>query len=162
MRCLPWVLLSRRTAFHAELLATPSEAVFGEIVKVPGDLTPTLPPTESYADMLKRVKANAHRPAAQTALHKTNRVYLPSTIHEATHVYIRRAKVTPLGPKANGPFRILERIGNSCLKLHTGQFTSNGSPRTEIQHWRRCIPVTLDTEHVDAQRPKLGRPSTRA
>ena len=156
MAILPWTLLSRRTAFHAELQATPAEIVMGDNPKVPADLTPDLPADHSLGELLKRVKSNAQRPPQPTRMPK-QQVYWPSSAAEATHVYTKRAKTTPLGPAADGPYPIEERLGKSSLKIKTGTFVS-GKPRTEVVHWRNCIPHTLAPDASPAERPKLGRP----
>ena len=138
MLCLPWVLFSRRTAYHGELKATPAQAVFGEDPKLPGDLSPPLGSSETIQDIIARVKANAQRPPAQTDPHKKIPVYMPAKAHTTTHVYTKRAKKEPLGPRNDRPFRINRRIGKSCLELEVGHY-NNGQPRLETRHWRTCF-----------------------
>ena len=158
---LPWVLLARRTSFHSELQATPSEFVLGEVPLVPGDLSPDLPADHNLAHLLERLKHNAKRPPAQTKPPQKEPTALPNSATTATHIYFKRAKVTPLGPRADGPYKILERLGKSCLKVATGYFNS-GSPMTEVVHWRNCTPVTLPEDTVPASRPKRGRPKKQS
>ena len=77
MSILPWVILSRRTALHGELRATPAQAVMGSDPKLPGDLVQPMGTGETIEDLLARVKANADKPPTQTALHKQLPVYFP-------------------------------------------------------------------------------------
>ena len=89
MSVLPWTLLSRRTSYHSELQATPSEVVFGENPAVPGDLAGAdLPADPNLPALLDRVRANAQRPPAQTTIRRTPQVYYPPSTDTATHVYL--------------------------------------------------------------------------
>ena len=158
-RILPWILLARRTSFHGELKASPAQVVFGEDPRLPGDMIPPLGSGETLQDLLTRVKLNVDRPPAQTATHRKIPVYFPASAQNATHVYTKRAKLTPLGKKYDGPFLIQERLGKSCIKIVVGHY-NNGKPRTEVRHWRSCWPQTLEEDTPTAARPKLGRPRT--
>ena len=158
MRILPWILLSRRTSLHSELKTTPAQVVFGEDLRLLGDITPPMGAGETLEDLTNRVKANAERPPAQTALHRTLPVYFPPAARDATHVYTKRAKLTPLGAKYDGPHPILKRIGKSCLLLQVGHY-NNGKARTEVRHWRTCSPAPPGDVPEPAARPKLGRPA---
>ena len=126
MRILPWILIARRTSYHGEMKASPAQVVFGEDPRLPGDIIPPMGSGEVLEDLLARVKANAQRPPAQTATHRQLPVNFPARAKEATHVYTKRAKVTPLGKKYDGPFQILQRLGKSCLKIKVGEY-SNGT-----------------------------------
>ena len=159
MDILPWILLSRRTSFHSELQASPSEAVFGQNPVVPGDLPAgDIPTDHSLAQLMDRVRNNASKPPAQTSVRRDPPVYYPPTTVTATHVYLRKAKAktSPLSPISDGPFRILERIGKSSVKIRVGYFRT-GSPRTEVHHWKNCHPMILDTDTEDAHKVPLGR-----
>ena len=126
MRCLPWVLLGRRTAYHGELQATPSQAVFGEDVRLPGDLTPPLASGETIQELLQRVKTNAERPPSQTAPHKVLPVHMPPSTETCTKVWTRRAKTTPLSPIWDGPYPIIRKLGKSCLEIQVGRVGQMG------------------------------------
>ena len=158
MRCLAWVLLGRRTAYHGEMKATPAQAVFGEDPKLPGDLPPPLGSGETIQEMLARVRANAEKPPAQTNHHKTIPVYMPAKAHTTTHVYTKRAKKEPLGPRNDGPFPITQRIGKSCLEIKVGDYNS-GAPRLETRHWRTCFPADVEEGQQPGRKPNLGRKS---
>ena len=91
---------------------------------------------------------------------------LPRKIHSASyiakawtcsiHVWTKVQKPTPLGRRWDGPYKILERLGDTSLKIQVGEFAS-GQPRSEIRHWRSCQPADFEPEET-AERPKLGRP----
>ena len=54
------------------------------------------------------------------------------------------------------PFKILERLGKSSIKIKSGEYKS-GEARTEIHHWRNCTPKILPEGAPDASRTPLGR-----
>ena len=152
----PFILLGRRTSYHGELGATPSQVVYGEDVRLPGDLVPPMGSGETITDLLTRVKANADRPPAQTATHKNLPTYMPPSTAKATHVYTKKPKVTPLSGRYDGPYPIKDRIGKSCLQIQVGD-TPAGQPRLETRHWKTCYPAIPDESTADAVRPVLGR-----
>ena len=153
---LPWVLLSRRTSYHSELGATPAQLVFGSNPRVPGELKYPMGSETTIEELLKTVMDNITRPPAQTALHKQTKIYMPPATKTCTHVWAKKQKRKPLDPVYDGPWKILERMGDSSLKLKVGHY-ADGRPRTEIRHWRSCQPVQAE-EIPDVSRPALGRP----
>ena len=156
MRVLPYVLLGRRNSYHSDLGASPAEVVFGEQMKLPGDAPLPMNAGETMEELLARVKALPDRPPAQTNLHKTVHPYMPSKCATTTHVYTERAKKTPLEPRYDGPFPILQRLGKSCLQIEVGRYVS-GQPRTEVRHWNTCSPADVAPSTENAIRPTLGR-----
>ena len=155
---LPWTLLARRTAYHADLGATPSEMVMGDNPRLPGDISPEVASDKSIPELLERLRQNANSPPAQTNLRKTISTYFPPAAQHATHAYTKNHKTSPLSPLFSGPFPIVERVGKSCITLQTGHFAS-GQPRLETHHWYNCHPVTPPAGTSPAVRPKLGRPA---
>ena len=157
MSVLPWTLLHRRTAYHSELQASPSELVLGENPALPGELAGTdLPDDKTLEQLLDRLRTNARRPPAQTTIRRQPAVYYPLTTQTATHAYLRRQKTKPLEPPFAGPYVILERLGKSSIKLHTGHY-KNGLQRHEIHHWKNCHPMILPMDTKAAEKPALGR-----
>ena len=73
-----------------------------------------------------------------------------------THVRGRRAKTGPLGHTYEGPYKIEERVSNSCVKLRVGSYV-DGRPRFEIQHWENLKPAVLEDNQAPAERPQPGR-----
>ena len=138
MSILPWTLLGRRTAFQPELQASAAELVFGSTPKLPGDLLELRESDpESMLLLLKKLRQNASRPPVQPVHHTTPQVRLPADLDTVERVYVRRGKTATLGPPYDGPFKITQRLGDSCVKLGVGTF-ADGTPRTELQHLGNC------------------------
>ena len=132
------------------------ELVYGQTVKIPGDLVGgDLQPDSDLPTLYEKLRAKTFRPAVQTAHHTTPYENLPTAMKTATRVYVRRGKHTPLGANFDVPFQIHKREGQHCLTVRAGSY-ANGEPRYELHHWKNCkIDGCLATEL--AHRPKLGR-----
>ena len=157
---LPWTLLGLRTAHQEDLGASPMELVYGQTVKIPGDLVGgDLHQDSDLPTLLENIRKKTFRPAVQTAHHNVPYEHLPTAMETAERVYVRRGKHTPLGANFDGPFKIHERQGNHCLRVRVGSY-NNGEPRYELHHWKNC-----KIDHGDgtdlAERPKLGRKSSK-
>ena len=73
-----------------------------------------------------------------------------------THERIKRAKPGPLGHAYEGPFKIVERQGKSCIKVRVGSY-ANGEPKYEVQHWANCRPAVISESTQEAQLALPGR-----
>ena len=62
-----------------------------------------------------------------------------------------------LDPPYRGPFKILQRLSRSTVRIQVGTY-ADGSARTEDRHWCDLKPIKLqDSEIKLDERPKLGR-----
>ena len=158
---LPWVLLGKRAAFQPDLGTCPAELVLGQTPLIPGALAGAdLNPDTNLDQLLENLRTKAARPAVQTSHHDSPTVHTPRAMDNATHVYTRRGKVTPLGPRFDGPFPITERQGDSCLTVKAGNYV-NSTPRFELHHWQNCKIANPDVTTPDASRRTLGRPKNK-
>ena len=113
---LPWVLLGKRTQYQPELGASAAEMVYGQTLKVPGDLAgANLQPEGKIEEILRKVHRNTAREPIQTSQHRSMTTYMPPSVANATHVYVKVGKTGPLGANFDGPLKILERRGTSCV-----------------------------------------------
>ena len=150
---LPWILLGRRTTYSPDLDTSPAEMLYGQLPRLPGDLVDN--GGQSLVEMLEGVRTNAARPSVPTAHHAEIPIYVPDSAKTATHVLQRIGKPTQFGPRYDGPFKIIERIGKSILKIRCGNW-ANGQPRHELTHWNNCVPAP-NTPLVSADKPRRGR-----
>ena len=158
-RALPWTLLGKRTQYQPDIDASPAELVYGQPLKVPGDLAGAdLEHEESVQQLLQKLHINAAKAPNQTSHHTTNRVYMPEEVQNCTHVMVKCGKTTPLGANFDGPYPIQERRGTSCALVKMGTYT-NGQPRLQLHHWNNMKPAHFAEEPYEVSRPKLGRPS---
>ncbi|MBM6549272.1 DDE-type integrase/transposase/recombinase [Streptococcus dysgalactiae subsp. equisimilis] len=108
---LPLVLLSLRNTFKKDIHATAAELVFGQTLRLPGELvSPTPPATFDYGDYAKRLAHHMRllQPALSREQHRPS--YLPPSLRTASHVFIKVGGVRPsMRPPYTGPFRVLSR-----------------------------------------------------
>ena len=96
---LPWVLLGQRTAYQPELGVSPMELVYGQTVKIPGDLAGgELQPHSSLTTLLEDVQRKTFKLPVPTSHHAQPVIQLPKNMETATHVLVKCGKTTPLGP----------------------------------------------------------------
>ena len=104
---------------------------------------------------------NAAKPPVQTSHHSTKPTYTPDVMNTASHVYVRKGKPTTLGQNYDGPYKIVEHLGTSSVKVRVGAYTGSGKPRFEVHHWNNCKIADFFDEPFEAQRPALGRKPKR-
>ena len=139
---LPWVMLGRRTAFQPALDCSASDMVLGANPTIPGDLIgePSPPLSKGRVqELLQALQMNAAKPPIQTIHIRKIPVNCPDT-SKVTHIYLKKGKTPPLGPKYEGPFKIIERVSQSCIKIRVGT-AADGTPRLETHHWSNFKPV---------------------
>ena len=61
-----------------------------------------------------------------------------------------------MGAQFDGPFPIVERTSQSCIKIKVGSF-ANGLPRIEMHHWANCKPVPSVEAEKEAVKVNKGR-----
>ena len=112
------MILGQRTAVVADLGVTPAELVFGADPRLPGDLA-TGTDTD-IQQLIQITKAAAERSPEPTSHHAQPKVSFTKEAKEASHVYIKNHKVNPLQQAMEGPFPIVERLSNSCIRVEVG------------------------------------------
>ena len=155
---LPWVMLGRRTAYQPELDATAAELVMGSNPILPGDMVGEPGPPlrgKELQTLLEGLRRNAAQPAIPMSAHRVPSTNQPD-LSKVTHVRVKRAKPGPLGHAYAGPFKIEERLGNSCVKIRVGSY-ADGRPKFEIQHWENLKPSVLGEDTVEGKRTPPGR-----
>ena len=150
---LPWVMLGLRSAAREDTATSPSQAVFGSAVCLPGQFSPES--ELSVENFLKQMKMTLSRSETvnsrfNTAANRVPPAELPAELLAASHVLVRRdGHVPPLSPLYDGPYVVLER--------HTNTFTIQMGDREEVVSTGRLKPCR--TPHVDAALPRRhGRP----
>ena len=156
MSILHWVILGKNTTFQPDLGATPAELVFGCNPQLPGEVAIQPESEVDVPKLLKTMKAVANKKPVQTSHHTETKTNFPPKAENAELVYVKKQKRTPLDPKNEGPYPVLEKVGKSCLKVQVGTY-NNGNPRSELMHWSNCQPANMAPDTNIAQRAPLGR-----
>ena len=106
-------------------------------------------------DLLESLRTKAAQPAVQTSHHSKIPVNYPNLDH-VKYVLVKKGKPLTLGHYYDGPFKIVERLGDSCIRIRVGS-TAKGEPKYEVQHWTNCRPAITTGDTEEASRPLPGR-----
>jgi cleavage and polyadenylation specificity factor subunit 1 len=123
---LPLVLLGIRTAYKENLQASVAELVYGEPLRIPGELlTPTAEPVDP-AHLITELRQHMARlrpvPAAR---HSSLSTFVHSDLERYTHVFLRQdTTCRALEPPYSGPYQVLSR------RVKTLQLVVRGRPVT--------------------------------
>jgi hypothetical protein len=126
------VLLGIRTSFKEDLQASTAELVYGEPLRIPGELlTPTANPVDP-ARLITELRQHMTRlrptPAAR---HASPATFVHSDLEKCTHLLLRQdATRRALEPPYSGPYQVLSRRKKTMQLLVRGR------------------PVTVSTDRV--------------
>ncbi|CAB4045834.1 Transposon Tf2-2 poly [Paramuricea clavata] len=122
---LPWALLSLRNSPNTDSGVSPSEIVFGEKTKFPGEIrqSPSESSTSVFASSLMQAIKNQVPPKEEWHQPSVVKTFVPKELFSCKHVFVRVDKVQPgLKQKFTGPFEVVSRSPKSFLvKLETGE-----------------------------------------
>lgn len=122
------VLLGIRASVREDLKCSPSELVYGQTLKIPGEFFVNTPLSEpvnpcNFVDRLRN-KMQTIFPT-NTRSNNSNNVYVPKSLDTCSHVFVRIDKVKPtLHPAYEGPYKVIRRL-RKCLVLEM-----KGKPKT--------------------------------
>jgi hypothetical protein len=130
---LPLVLLGIRTAFKEDLQASVAELVYGEPLRIPGELlTPTADPVDSahLITQLRQYMASL-RPIPATR-HASPATFVHSDLEKCSHVFLwqgttRRA----LEPPYSGPYQVPSRKEKTMQVLVRGRLVTVSPDRVK-------------------------------
>lgn len=113
-RAIPLVLLGMRTAYKEDLKATAAEMLYGESLRLPGEMLVSDLGDDRFDDhadfvvQLKR-KMTSFRPAP-VSRHSAPAIFVSKDLPTASHVFLRDDTVRrPLQPPYTGPYAVLQR-----------------------------------------------------
>lgn len=109
---LPLVLLGIRSAWKDDLSASSAELVYGEPLRLPGDLfEPSADKQTDYTDFLDRFRLHMKKlQPTPIARHGSSKVFVFKDLSTVSHVFLRQDFVRrSLQPPYAGPFRVVER-----------------------------------------------------
>jgi hypothetical protein len=128
---LPLLLLGAHTAFKTDLQASVAELVYGEPLRIPGELlTPTTDPVDSARLITQLRQHMAHLRPVPAARHASPATSVHKDLPSCTHVLHRQDAIRrALQPPYSGSYRVLSR-------------------RQKMKLLVRGKPVTVSTDRV--------------
>ena len=125
-KALPLVLLGTRSAFKEDLETSVAELVYGEPLRVPGELIAPTKQTVEPEYFLQQIRRHMSQlrpiPAAR---HASPATFIHRDLKDTTHVFLRQdALRRALHPPYSGPYKVLTRTDK------TFQLSVRGKPVT--------------------------------
>ena len=109
-RSLPLVLLGIRTAIKEDLGCTTAELVYGQSLRLPAEFLGDAPttvvsdPASFAADLRRHFRTVTPVVPRASAAHRPS--FVPQTLRQATHVFVRREARTSLACPYDGPYKV--------------------------------------------------------
>ena len=156
MNDLPWVLLGLRSAWRESSGSSPAEAVFGTLLRLPGEFVPgaEVAPGSSSSDFVQGLQRSMSNLAPMPEDHHGSvGSFIPASISKASHVYVRvDARRSPLQKPYDGPYKVLEKSDKffSILK--------NGKPSNVSIDRLKPAFLTGDVKEVDKEQVASKKP----
>lgn len=154
---LPLILLGLRTAYKADIKASPAELVYGSTLKIPAEFFHSSPQTDppdttEFTQQLKRVMHSMQ--PTKTAWHDKRAPFVHSDLQTCTHVFIRNDTVRPaLTPPYQGPYQVLHRSDK------TFNIMINGKPNNiSIDRLKPCYMPQEPPTTAQPTPPPLASP----
>lgn len=144
VKILPWVLLGLRNAPKEDLGVSPSEMLYGQPLRVPGNCLSTDPSVISESEELRRARNISKNFVPKTMNDKkfTGKTFIPKALHNTPFVFVRDdTRKSSLQPVYTGPFQVLER------NLEGGTFllaTKAGPDRVSIHRLKPAFGIRHD------------------
>lgn len=124
---LPLVLLGIRTSIKADLNQTPAQMVYGENIRVPGELFVESDPQKfldptNFVDRLRENFKHLRSPPARIA---NLPFYIPKDLQDCEQVFILVKRVkTGLTSPYDGPYKVVKRLRKTFILDVNGQHKS--------------------------------------
>jgi cleavage and polyadenylation specificity factor subunit 1 len=130
---LPLVLLGIRTAYKKDLKSSAAELVYGEPLRVPGELlVPAAPKIEAsgFIQQLRR-QMDQLRPTP-AARHSSPATFVHKDLRDSTHVFLRQDTTRrALEPPYSGPHKILSRTDKTFKIVVRGRQVTVSADRVK-------------------------------
>jgi hypothetical protein len=166
---LPLVLLGMRTAFKEDLQASVAELVYGEPLRIPGELLAAAPNTEDPSELITQLRRHFEQlrpvPAAR---HASPAVFVHKDLAESTHIFLRQDAVRrPLDPPYSGPHKVLARTEKTLSIAMNGRAVTVSTDRVKPAYIMaepdgRPVPSRATPEQTTQPAPQPTAPSPPA
>jgi hypothetical protein len=136
---LPLVLLGIRTAYKEDLKSSVAELVYGEPLRVPGELL--MPTTQKvvaspFIQQLRH-RMNKLRPTPAVR-HSTRASFVHRDLKDSTHVFLRQDAIRrSLEPPYSGPHRVTARTDKTIKIVVRGRQVTVSAELSRHSYWRK-------------------------
>jgi len=136
---LPLVLLGIRTAYKEDLQASAADLVYGEPLRIPGELLVAVPQQIESSTFIQQLRNNINRLRSTPASRHANPgTFIHKDLSTCTHVFLRQDGVRrSLQPPYSGPHQVISRSEKTFTIVvrdkHTTVSTDRVKPAYFIQ-----------------------------
>lgn len=111
---LPLILLGSRTAHKEDIDASPAEMLYGQTLRLPGELfseTEATPRPNNENEFVSEFKQKMRQLRPTSTAHHTNeKSFVHKSLASSSHVFVRNDKIRPpLTPPYDGPYKVIDR-----------------------------------------------------
>ena len=119
---LPLVLLGICTAHKEDLQSSAAELVYGEPLRVPGEMIPNAPKVEASA-FLEQLRLHMDKLRPNPAWrHASPAPFIHKELRNSTHVFLRQDAIRrTLEPPNSGPHKVIARTERTQLSCAAGR-----------------------------------------
>jgi hypothetical protein len=130
---LPLVLLGIRTAYKEDLQSSAAELVYGEPLRVPGELLVPAAPKIEASSLIQQLRRHMDQlrptPAAR---HASPATFVHKDLLDSTHVFLRQDAIRrSLEPPYSGPHRVIARTDKTFTIVVRGRHTTVSADRVK-------------------------------
>ena len=111
---LPIVLLGIRSTIKEELKCTPTELVYGQTLRLPGDLIVKTNNVSTQDEVLQSLR-NHFDSVRSEVIHHSNssKVFVPKDLFSCEYVFVKILRPNGLECPYEGPYKVIERNTNT-------------------------------------------------
>lgn len=125
---LPIVLLGLRSVFKEDLKASAAEMVYGQCLRLPGELVIDTENPFNSSEFLEKIRKHFSNFRSKISHHNNlNKVYIPKHLEQCQQVFVRNdSRKVGLSNPYEGPFEVLNR-NNKFFKIKMNNLVKNVS-----------------------------------
>jgi cleavage and polyadenylation specificity factor subunit 1 len=130
---LPLVLLGIRTAYKEDLQSTTAQLVYGEPLRVPGELLVAGAPKVEPSVFIQQLRRHMEqlRPVPATR-HSSRTTFIHKDLRESTHVFLRQDTIRrALEPPYTGPHRVIDHNDKTYKFVMRGREVTASADRVK-------------------------------
>jgi len=130
---LPLVLLGIRTAYKDDLQSSAAELVYGEPLRVPGELIVPAAPRFEASTFIEQFRRHMYQlrptPAAR---HSSPATFIHKDLRDSTHVFLRQDSIRrALEPPYTGPHKVIARTDKTLTIVVRGRQVNVSADRVK-------------------------------
>jgi hypothetical protein len=157
--------LGIRTSFKADLQASVAQLVYGEPLRIPGEL---LTPTADPANLITRLRRHMARlRPVPASLHASSATFVHKDLNNCTHVFLcQDATRRAMEPPYNGPYQVFSRRKKTLQLLVRGTVSADKVKPAyvlkEADYGSTIVnPITVFSKRIYYSEVKVKRTITR-